>query len=138
MSTVLTYYAETMHDVLDLYTHHQRATLIGPEYPLDKFIAVRIELNREATESRIPRYTEWHDEPQDAKSDTNGKATNGTSNSSTTISPQSPGSRASVGERGKEGTVRFMLDPSRARDEKTQVKEFFEPRKEIEEYEYVY
>lgn len=125
-----------MSDVLDLYTHHRLATLIGPEYPLDKFIAVRIELNREATESRIPRYTEWHDSPPDDKPATNGQATNGTSNSSATISPQSPGTRSTVGERGREGTVRFMLDPTRARDEKTQVKEYFEPPKEVEEYVY--
>lgn len=125
-----------MTDALDLYTHHRSQTLIGQDYTLDKFIAVRIELNREASESRIPRYTEWHDKPEDEKQEKNGKAANGTSSSNSTISPQSPGSRATVGERGREGTVRFMLDPTRARDEKTQVKEYFEPPKEVEEYVY--
>lgn len=42
-------------------------------------------------------------------------------------------SRPKVGERGREGTVRFMLDPERERDEKGVVEEFF--KTDEEEYE---
>lgn len=120
---------ETLVDVLDLYTHHRMSTLVGPEYPLEAFIDIRIGLNRESSDNKYPRYTEWI-EANDIKSTTNG-------NSNGHISPQSP-SRGTVGERGKDGTIRFMLDPARARDEKSCVKEFFEPPREVEETEYVY
>lgn len=129
-----------MLDLLDLYTDQRANTLIGQEYPLEKFIGIRIELNREAKESRMPRYTEDHEipaqTPKDGQTANGVNGTNGTSSKSSTISPQSPGSMASVGARGKEGTVRFMLDPVRARDEKAQVKEFFGPPREVEEYVY--
>ena len=50
---------------------------------------------------------------------------------------QSPQSVNGAGKPGlKEGTVRFMLDPQRARDEKEAVKEFFrveEVEVEVEE-----
>lgn len=131
---------ETMLDLMDLYQDHRMNSLIGQEYPLERFIEVRIELNREAGESRMPRFTEYSEvateTPKDGKQTNGVNGTNGTSSKSSTISPQSPGSMASVGARGKEGTVRFMLDPARARDEKAQVKEFFGPPREIEEYVY--
>lgn len=43
------------------------------------------------------------------------------------------GARSRVGERGRDGTVRFMLDGERARDEKNLVAEYF--KVEEEEYE---
>lgn len=43
------------------------------------------------------------------------------------------GARGRAGERGRDGTVRFMLDAERARDEKNLVAEYF--KVEEEEYE---
>jgi CTD kinase subunit beta len=51
--------------------------------------------------------------------------------------PMTPASaidkKGKVGERGRDGTVRFMLNPDRAKDEKSVVSEYF--KVEIEEYE---
>lgn len=44
------------------------------------------------------------------------------------------GARSRVGERGRDGTVRFMLDAERARDEKNLVADYFKVEEE-EEYE---
>lgn len=41
-----------------------------------------------------------------------------TSSSPASASPSTPGIRQRAGERGKEGTVRFMLNPDREREEK--------------------
>lgn len=131
-------------DLLDLYTHHRVATLVGPDHALDTFIAVRINLNQEASTSNFPRYTEWIDAPTAATPGANdskktAKPTNGTTATATpnSISPQSPSrGSGSVGERGKDGTVRFMLDAVRAKDEKNVVKEYFRAEEFVEEYVY--
>lgn len=149
ISPILT---ETLLDLLDLYTHHRAATIVGQEHVLDTFIGIRIALNQEASANRYPRHTQ----SSKRKPFTNGiKATNGVRDSKDAAprdgsrsftSPredlskdlQSPQSAASVNGSSKQpglrdGTVRFMLDPERARDEKQAVAEFF--RVEEEEYE---
>ncbi|KAK4692352.1 CTD kinase subunit beta, partial [Lecanoromycetidae sp. Uapishka_2] len=40
---------ETLLDLLDLYTHHQNSTLVGPQHALETFIGIRIALNQEAS-----------------------------------------------------------------------------------------
>ncbi|KAH0166238.1 cyclin, partial [Aureobasidium melanogenum] len=130
---------ETLLDLLDLFTHHRHATIVGNQFSIDNYIAVRIILNKEATALNLPRYTETIDAP---KSDLNGAA-NGASKHSpvspalpgaTNQSPNSPpamgptsatGARSRVGERGKDGTVRFMLSAERARGEKEAVAKYF-------------
>ncbi|KAK4984960.1 RNA polymerase II C-terminal domain kinase beta subunit [Elasticomyces elasticus] len=138
--------SETLLDLLDLYTHHRTATIVGPNYSIESIIALRLTLNKEATASNLPRFT-----CQPASKSANGTS-NGVSKpsplspftdrkSSAFASPQSPGmgptsatgTKVRVGERGRDGTVRFMLDPGRAHDEKEVVKEYF--KEEYEEYE---
>ncbi|MCJ1418265.1 hypothetical protein MMC32_004612 [Xylographa parallela] len=139
--------AETLLDLLDLYTHHRTQTTVGQEYPIETFIAIRITLNQEAAANDYPRYTN----SVKKRSLTNGtKTANGTKDTRSAKSPLSPqdtlvsdgkssvtlsleaaaGARVRAGL--KEGTVRFMLDPERARDEKMIVAEYFK----IEEEEY--
>jgi CTD kinase subunit beta len=150
---------ETMLDLLDLYTHFQKSTLIGPQYPIDKFIAIRISLNQEADDTKYPRYTE------NIEAKTNGRhiktpntpitpaspsdqRNNGTApvaanvngngalaqeeKSPATLSPRSSGSRGRGLVRSQDGTVRFMLDGEMARKEKEVVGEYF--KTEWEEY----
>ncbi len=134
---------ETLLDLLDLYTHHRAATIVGLEHPLERFIDIRITLNQEASAQKYPRYTPWTKKRTIA----NGvKTANGTKDlkdsrddSKDRKSPpamgtsSAPGAKSRVGERGRDGTVRFMLDPERARDEKNLVAEYF--KVEEEEYE---
>lgn len=147
---------ETLLDLLELYTHHRTSTAIGPDFPVDTFLTVRIPLNLESEEKNIPRYTVWVDGPDraNAKSGVNGTTTaapNGsahgrsrssssknvspkdvtspsTNNSSVSTAPTSlPGAagvRQRVADRGREGTVRFILNPDREREERSIVETY--------------
>ena len=131
-----------MNDLLELYTHHRNATIVGPDYPLEVFIQVRINLNQEASQQSLPRYTNWPEaetaSPSENPSPING-ATNGIIATPKSISPQSPARAGAPGEKGRDGTVRFMLDPGRAKSEKSVVKKYFAPEEKewVEEYVYV-
>jgi CTD kinase subunit beta len=127
---------ETLLDLLDLFTHHRHATIVGGQFSIDNYIAIRITLNKEATALNLPRYTETIDAPTKS-------VPNGVANGATKHSPASPpamgptsatGARSRVGERGKDGTVRFMLSAERARGEKEVVAKYFAPD-EYETYE---
>lgn len=135
---------ETLLDLLDLYTHHRASTIVGQDHALETFISIRIALNQEASANRYPRHCHSHKK----KSVTNGaKAANGIVDSKAKklitpiTSPRDESLRdiASPTANGgskpglKEGTVRFMLNPQRARDEKNAVAEFF--KVEEEDYE---
>lgn len=127
-----------MLDLLELYTHFRNNTTVGPDFPVDVFLEVRIPLNQEMDAKQLPRFTEW----KDHKAITNGasKASNGTrpspKDSPHNASPPRPsvanGSRGRIGERGRDGTVRFMLNPEREQDEKAIVAEYFKPAEEEE------
>ena len=126
-----------MNDLLDLYTHHRNNTIVGPDYALDIFIQIRISLNQESASKSIPRYTNWR-EPDNASPIDNASQANGAGPivTPTSISPQSPARAGPPGEKGKDGTVRFMLDPERSNREKQIVREFFRPEEKewVEEY----
>ena len=116
--------------------------MVGQKFALETFISIRIALNQEATANKYPRYTMTVKETH-AKSNGATKAMNGTQKGpQTPTSPYdnlfkdftSPNSAIAPSKPGlKDGTVRFMLDPQRARDEKEAVQEFF--KVEEEEYE---
>jgi CTD kinase subunit beta len=141
---------ETLLDLLDLYTHFQKSSIVGPSYNIEKFIQLRIKLNQEIEEDpSLYRYTEQHEPPKTngfksniktpktpvtpaSPSDTriNGKDIA----SPATLSPRSSGSgRKNVGTRGQDGTIRFMLDAEQAKQEKETVAEYF--KVEYEDYE---
>ncbi|KAL8647691.1 MAG: hypothetical protein Q9210_005407 [Variospora velana] len=141
---------ETLLDLLDLYTHHRASTLVGQDHALEKFISIRIALNQEASAQHLARFTQ----SERQKALTNGATSNGVkkkkdhkgltsprdvASPKDTKSPQPMGLTSVTGTpvQGKpglkDGTVRFMLDPKRARDEKHTVAEFF--KMDEEEYE---
>ncbi|KAI4258406.1 MAG: hypothetical protein L6R42_005126 [Xanthoria sp. 1 TBL-2021] len=143
---------ETLLDLVDLYTHHRSSTIVGQDHALEEFISIRIALNQEASAEKLARFTQSNRE----KAMTNGATTNGVKEKKDPKGLASPRSIASPkdikspqpigltsvtgtpvqGKPGlKEGTVRFMLDPERARDEKHTVADFF--KMDEEEYEVV-
>jgi CTD kinase subunit beta len=141
---------ETLLDLLDLYTHFQKYSLVGPSYNIEKFIQLKIKLNQEVEDGDfLSRYTEQHDAPKTngfrqniktpktpitpaSPSDTRVNGKDGAS--PTTLSPRSSGScRKGMGARGQDGTVRFMLDAEQAKQEKETVAEYF--KVEYESYE---
>jgi CTD kinase subunit beta len=134
---------ETLLDLLDLYTHHRSSTAVGPFYTLETFIDIRIRLNQEASAANIPRYALYASEAvSGALPPTNGvKPRNGIAPTSP-LTPATPGTvspgntqplTSAIGIRGQNGTVRFMLDAARARDERNEVDKFH--KVEEEEYE---
>lgn len=132
---------ETIFDILELYTHQRSSTKVGPRFPADRFLTVRIPLNKEAEAQNIPRHTNWVDRRKETK--TNGfkggkdplmPNKDGTGPGIHPLTPVSAnGERPNPGERGRDGPVRFMLDPECAESERSQVAEYF--KVEMEEYE---
>ena len=133
---------ETLLDLLDLYTHHRSLTAVGPLYTLEAFIDVRIGLNQEASAAKIARYALYASDPaSNLQQSMNGlKVRNGIDPTSP-LTPATPGTispgntqppASAIGVRGQSGTVRFMLDAGRARDERIEVDKFHK----VEEEEY--
>jgi CTD kinase subunit beta len=160
---------ETLLDLLDLYIHHRSSTVVGPEYPLEAFLAIRIPLNKQSEDEGLPRFTHWRDNRPSTSA--NSKATNGTGPSpgpkhgkhnknkgkgkdqrgrefenaaaaaaAAAGPPPNPltpvsanGEKPGLSDRGRDGTVRFMLDVERAEAEKKVVSSYF--RDTIEEVE---
>jgi CTD kinase subunit beta len=145
---------ETLLDLLDLYTHHRSATSLGPLHPLETFINIRITLNNQASRLALPRFTPYASSTPPTNTTTN--TTNTTSpatpavnglkprngvESTTPNTPNTPGTVSPaqadagvLGGRGQ-GTVRFMLDAARARDERAQVEAFYRVEEEVVEVE---
>lgn len=133
---------ETLLDLLDLYTHHRSLTAVGPLYTLEAFIDVRIGLNQEASAAKISRYALYaSDTNPDTQQSTNGLKTRNGIDPTSPLTPATPGTvspgnaqppTSAIGVRGQNGTVRFMLDAARARDERVEVDKFHK----IEEEEY--
>jgi len=135
---------ETMLDLLDLYTHHRANTAVGPRFPIEAFLAVRIPLNQEADIKRLPRYTNWIDKgtlhtganglKNGRESSTKDKERDRDVFPPNALTPISAiGEKPKQSERGRDGTVRFMLDPERAYSERATVSEYF--KVEVEEFE---
>lgn len=140
---------ETVLDLLEHYTHFQKASIVGPAYPIDRFINIRIKINQEMEQAApLSRYTEFHESkfngvksniktpktPITPASPSDLRANGRDGASPATLSPRSSGSgRKGIGARGQDGTVRFMLDAEKAKQEKDTVAEYF--KVEYEEYE---
>lgn len=134
---------ETLLDALDLYTHHTNSTILGPKYSLDDFLRIRLGLNKECSEARLPRYTVVQPPPSPDNIDGGGSTLRVANGHPTPVSPPQSGSQApapntytmrphkAIPEDG--GTLRFMLNPQRALDEKVEVNRYYV--EEWEEYE---
>ncbi|KAL1997099.1 hypothetical protein VTN49DRAFT_7964 [Thermomyces lanuginosus] len=131
---------ETLLDLLDLYIHHRNNTVCGPQFPLEAFLAIRIPLNQEAEARNLPRYTGKPPHPAAANGVNPPHNASNNPNSAAPATPVNPLTPASaIGERpapndnrGRDGTVRFMLDAAQAEAEKKIVSAYF--KDEVEEY----
>ncbi|EME85678.1 uncharacterized protein MYCFIDRAFT_110460, partial [Pseudocercospora fijiensis CIRAD86] len=134
---------ETLLDALDLYTHHTQSTILGPKIKLDDMLRIRLELNKECSDSSLPRYTVVQSPPSPDNTNGNGSTLRVANGHPTPISPPQPGTHAPPQQVNNyiesqtapqtNGTLRFMLDPQRATDERVEVKRHF--TEEWEEYE---
>ena len=139
---------ETVVDLLDLYTHFQKSSIVGTQYPLDTFIQLRIKLNQEMDAAGISRYSEMLEPakngiksnvktpktPITPASPAETRINNRDVNSPATLSPRSSSSgRRGITMRGQDSTIRFMQDAAKVKQEREIVSEYF--KMEEEEYE---
>jgi CTD kinase subunit beta len=137
---------ETLLDLLDVYTAYRGSTAVGPAYELETFLNIRIPLNEESERRKLPRYTEYYERKSAATNGTepriptgpaaaNGHGSRAGHKNTSPMEQASPASgprrgggnsgiRQRVGERGREGTVRFMLNPEREREERAVIAEY--------------
>lgn len=135
---------ETLHDALDLYTHHTASTTLGPRYSLDDFLRIRLVLNKECTVNNYPRYTgrpvvedPFSSTPTAASAINPANTTLQPSNGHPTpVSPSSNTNNAqaatpSLSQTAPDvGTLRFMRDGRLAAEEQAIVRKYF-----VEEWE---
>ncbi|KAL4786744.1 Fructosamine kinase-domain-containing protein [Aspergillus varians] len=136
---------ETLLDLLELYTHNRASTTVGPHFPADRFLTVRIPLNKEAEEQKLPRYTHSTEEGKPTNdSRRTGPTTNGAAKTEKAASTAEPlhhplipatatGERPKQAEKGRDAAVRFIVDSEYAAAEKARVAQYFQV--EMEEYE---
>lgn len=113
---------------------------MGPRFPADQFLTVRIPLNQEANERSIPRHASAKDrlsQLKDLERATNGLGPRPFDEAQRPQHPLRPvaanGDRYGPDARGRDAAVRFMIDAGIANSEKRQVAEYF--KVEMEEYE---
>lgn len=138
---------EGMLDLLDLYTHFQKATKVGMNYSIQNYVDIRIVLNQEAERDNRPRHTQWRilrngfnkglktpKTPTTPASPSDARVSNGMqqsglgamANGGSATSPPSPKSSGSGRRARHEGTIRFVLDANEAKKEKRCVQSYFQ------------
>ncbi|PHH51218.1 CTD kinase subunit beta [Ceratocystis fimbriata CBS 114723] len=117
---------ETMLDMLDLYTQHHKMTLLGAEFGLDQFLAIKIQINEEVDANpELDRYA--------SRCSVCDKDTNlATAALFAATSPPLSGPRNSTGNTG-EGTIRFLFSAENSKLEEAEVDKY--TRDEYDEYE---
>jgi CTD kinase subunit beta len=131
---------ETILDSLDLYIQHTAASMLGTQYSLDDFLRLRLALKKECDSNSIPRHCAAPAQAPPAQVLPASKVQNG---HPTPVSPPQNGTattqvlpapiRLEHRPPVSGGTLRFMLNPQLAHDERKQVEDFF--IEEWEEYE---
>jgi CTD kinase subunit beta len=137
--------------LLDLYINDRSSTVVGPDFPVEAFLAIRIPLNKEAEDNKLPRFTDWRNskhanldqkqanmpngkqhggnKQQHPHGPNKGKAKDAAAADFPLANPLTPisanGERLGSSDRARDGTVRFMLDPERADAEKRAVSSYF-------------
>ena len=124
---------ETILDSLDLYIQHTAASTLGTRYSLDDFLRLRLALKKECDGHSIPRNCTAPAQALPASKVQNGHPT--------PVSPPENGTNQALPAPIRlehrppvsGGTLRFMLSPQLAHDERKQVEDYFV--EEWEEYE---
>ncbi|ROT43037.1 cyclin-like protein [Sodiomyces alkalinus F11] len=132
---------EALFDLLDLYTHHTKATRLGSKHELNRFIQIRIDLNKEmesSYEQKEPKIIPYSCDacemeppptgftlavtPSLTPSFTPGVTPGSATSPATAGSGSNPAVRRST--RGAEGTMRFVFDKEQAQKEQDAVNSY--------------
>lgn len=133
LSTERQFIMETLLDALDLYTHHTGNTIVGLKYGLDLFLQIRLIYNRECAEKNLPRFTNAPSPKAATTSATSVQNGHPTPVSPPANAPAPTNNGANDAALAGAGTLRFMLNPEMAANEKKTVNDYF--KQEYEEYE---
>lgn len=125
---------ETILDSCDLYIQHTTAATLGTRYTIDDFLRLRIALKKECDNASLPRNCE-------APTETPSSTTQVQNGHPTPVSPPQPDNSQALPDPVilehappvSGGTLRFMLNPQLAHDERETVESYF--KEEWEEYE---
>ncbi|KAH8585905.1 cyclin-like protein [Bisporella sp. PMI_857] len=131
---------ETLLDIIDLYTHFQKSTTVGPLMDIDYFVQLRILYNKEMSEKGIERFNHCIDPslaiakvtPKTPITPASPAETRGNGSSNRTSDMAGPSPRSDPAQKNA-GTMRFMLDRNQAREEQAIVDSYH--KEEYEEYE---
>lgn len=131
---------ETLFDLLDLYTEHRTATIVGRDHDLNTFLDIRIVLNSEVSANQYPRYTQSkmkkavsNDKKNPATYATRDYCGSGPkyvanlrkeASNKFQYQHSSPPAKNSM-QFQTTGTVRYVLNPERAKSEKRAMADFF-------------
>ncbi|KAL2760235.1 hypothetical protein ACRALDRAFT_2093004 [Sodiomyces alcalophilus JCM 7366] len=141
---------ETLVDLLDLYTHHTKATKLGSKYDLNRFIEIRIDINKDIEaaqeEKTVKSIPFWCDAceveppptgfslavtPSFTPSFTPGVTPGSATSPATVGSGSNPAVRRSA--RSAEGTMRFVFDKDQAQKEREAINSYLhEDYEEVE------
>jgi CTD kinase subunit beta len=134
---------ETLLDALDLYTHNTASSILGSKYSLDDWLRIRLAFNKECSDASLPRYTVVQSAPSPDNANDTGNTLRVSNGHPTPVSPPQPGaqvpqpvnaySASSQHTPQTDGTLRFMLNPQRATEERAEVHRYY--TEEWEEYE---
>ncbi|CAK7205291.1 RNA polymerase II C-terminal domain kinase beta subunit [Sporothrix eucalyptigena] len=123
---------ETLLDLLDLYTQFHKSTKIGMRYPLQTFIDIKIKVNQEVDDTPNLNRTESACSKCGLEDSYAHSSTMHTPGSVT--SPATTGSLPGTGaasapakpnQKKLEGTMRFLFDAEKMRQEQAEVAEYF-------------
>lgn len=130
---------ETLFDLLEVYTEYLSATIVDRDPDLNTFLGIRIDLNSEASANQYPRYAQSIMEKA-FSNDKKNLATYGTrdhcesglnpvvnlrKDASDKIQYQQSSASAKNLMRFNTGTVRYMMDPQRAKNKKRAMENIF-------------
>lgn len=124
---------ETILDSLDLYVQHTSASILGTRFSLDDFLRLRLALNKESEENSIARHCKAPTHVSSTTKVQNGHPTPVSPPQSDSNQPTQAPVVLHHAPPFAGGTLRFMLNPHLAHDEREQVDSYF--KEEWEEYE---
>jgi len=124
---------ETMNDLLELYTGYRGSTVVGKDHNPDEFVTIRLDLNRDPASRRLNTPHRQLGMLPDVLFASNTVASPATPQTPTKLSPREMETPVGlIASRGS-ATLRFVLDPKSAIDERVMQASYLKPQMELVE-----
>lgn len=124
---------ETMNDLLELYTGYRGSTAVGQDHSPDEFVAIRLDLNRDQSSKSVNGTRRQMGMLPEVLYASNSLTSPATPQTPTKMSPrESEAPKGLIESRGS-ATLRFVLDPKSAIDERIMQASYLKPDMEMTE-----